>query len=323
MAAPLEFGVFPRGLAGAPGWVARGRRDDPAAIARALAELSGDGPPLLPRGYVNWTGRWLNKTALAQVRRIAEAGGPPPDLVLCYRDKSGDVAAWERFVSRVVSDYGRRLAAVQVTGEANLPGVPGGVDGAFPRADEALVRGVLSAAKVKRATGATAAIGFAAAVQAAPDPAGFWRRVRDLGGPDFAAALDYAGLDVYVDVFGPRVGVERVAEVVGWVLRTFRDQTLPIAGIQPSTPIRICESGWPTGQDRPETTQARVLEATLRAVHDLRAELNVTHWELFALRDANSSKDDMFYRFGVLRDDYSPKPAFGVLRDLIAELRQG
>jgi len=24
----------------------------------------------------------------------------------------------------------------------------------------------------------------------------------------------------------------------------------------------------------------------------------------------------------VLRDDYSPKPAFGVLRDLIAELRQ-
>lgn len=53
MAAPLEFGVFPRGLAGAPGWVARGRRDDPAAIARALAELNGDGPPLLPRGYVN------------------------------------------------------------------------------------------------------------------------------------------------------------------------------------------------------------------------------------------------------------------------------
>ena len=44
--------------------------------------------------------------------------------------------------------------------------------------------------------------------------------------------------------------------------------------------------------------------------------------KLFTLRDANSSKDDMFYRFGVLRDDYSPKPAFGVLRDLIAELRR-
>lgn len=65
-----------------------------------------------------------------------------------------------------------------------------------------------------------------------------------------------------------------------------------------------------------------MLEATLHAVHELRAELNVTHWELFTLRDANSSKEDMFYRFGVLRDDYSPKPAFGVLRDLIAELRR-
>jgi hypothetical protein len=158
-----------------------------------------------------------------------------------------------------------------------LTGVPGGVDGAFPRADEALVRGVLSAAEAKHATGATAAIGF-------------------------AAALDYAGLDVYADVFGPRVGVARVAEVVGWLLRAFREQTLPIAGVPASTPVRICENGWPTGPGRPEDRQALVLEATLRAVHALRAELDVTHWELFTLRDADSSKDDMFYRFGVLRD---------------------
>ena len=74
--------------------------------------------------------------------------------------------------------------------------------------------------------------------------------------------------------------------------------------------MRICESGWPTGPGRPEAVQAQVLEATLRAVHEGRAELNVTHWELFSLRDANSSKDDMFYRFRVLRD-------------LIAELRRG
>src|ERR1700749_2952162 len=123
MAAPLEFGVFPRGLAGAPGWVARGRRDDPAAIARALAELSGDGPPLLSRGFVNWNGRWVAQTALAQVRRIAETGGPH-DLVLCYRDKSGDVAAWERFVSRVVSDYGCRPAARQRPRGGKPTGVP-------------------------------------------------------------------------------------------------------------------------------------------------------------------------------------------------------
>ena len=197
MAAPLEFGVFPRGLAGAPGRVARGG----ATIPRPS--------------------RGRSRSCRATDR-------------------------WERFVTRVVNDYGHRLAAVQVTGEANLSGVAGGVDGAFPRADEALVRGVLSAAEAKRAVSATAAIGFAAAVQAAADPAGFWSRVRDLGGTGFANALDYAGIDVYVDVFGPRVGVERVAEVVGWVLRTFREQTLPIAGIPASTPIRICENGWPS-----------------------------------------------------------------------------
>jgi hypothetical protein len=55
-------------------------------------------------------------------------------------------------------------------------------------------------------------------------------------------------------------------------------------------------------------------------VHTLRARLNVTHWELFALRDADSSEPDMVHRFGILRDDYSRKPAFHVVQRLITEL---
>jgi hypothetical protein len=318
---PLEFGVFPLGIAGAPGGVAAGRPDDHESVAGALGELSGEGRPLMPRMYVNWLGRWWNKVALGQVRRIAEAAGPPHDLVLCYRDSSGNVEAWARFVARVVRDYGRRLAAVQVTGEANLTAIPDAADGAFPRAAQALVRGVLSAAEAKRAVGATAAIGFAAAVEASPDSSGFWSDVKHLGGADFAAALDYAGIDMYLDVFGPRIELDRLPAAVTWVLRAFREQTLPIIGVPAGTPVRICENGWPTGPGRAESTQAQVLETTLRTVHDLRAELNVTHWELFTLRDADSAKDSLFHRFGVLRDDYSPKPAFGVLRDLIAELR--
>ena len=64
-----------------------------------------------------------------------------------------------------------------------------------------------------------------------------------------------------------------------------------------------------------------MLETVLRAVHARRDELNVTHWELFTLRDANSSNDGLFHQFGVLHDDYSPKPAFGRLCELFAELR--
>ena len=64
-----------------------------------------------------------------------------------------------------------------------------------------------------------------------------------------------------------------------------------------------------------------MLEIILRAVHARWAELNVTHWELFTLRDADSTRDSLFHQFGVLRDDYSPKPAFERLRGLFRELR--
>jgi hypothetical protein len=44
-------------------------------------------------------------------------------------------------------------------------------------------------------------------------------------------------------------------------------------------------------------------------------------WELFALGDAAGSRDGPFHRFGVVRDDYTPEPAFERLRRTIAELR--
>jgi len=47
----------------------------------------------------------------------------------------------------------------------------------------------------------------------------------------------------------------------------------------------------------------------LRAVQGRRHELNITHWELFALRDADRGKPDPFHQLGVTRDDYTPKPA--------------
>ena len=34
------------------------------------------------------------------------------------------------------------------------------------------------------------------------------------------------------------------------------------------------------------------------------------HYVLFGLRDAASSKPDLFHQFGIMRDDYTPKPAY-------------
>ena len=314
----LTFGVFPLGLAGSPDGVASGAPDDFDQIASAIQYLQGDGPPLLPRMYVSWTGAASTGPVLAQVQELA---GIPWDLVLCYRDPAGDVASWAGFAADVVRGFGQQLAAIQVTGEANLTGIPDAADGAFPRADEALVRGVLAAATAKRESAATAAIGFA--VSPEPNPAGsvFWPAVARLGGPEFAAAVDYAGLDMYPDVFGPRFTLDQLEGAVDWLLRSFREEVLPIAGLGPGIPIRICENGWPTGPGRSPEQQADVLETIVRAVHARREELNVTHWELFTLRDADSSNDGLFHQFGVLRDDYSPKPAFERLRALFRELR--
>lgn len=80
-----------------------------------------------------------------------------------------------------------------MTGEANLTGIPDAADGAFPRADEALVRGVLAAAAAKRDSGATAAIGFAVSPEVNPAGSTFWPAVARLGGPAFAAAVDMPG----------------------------------------------------------------------------------------------------------------------------------
>jgi hypothetical protein len=149
----------------------------------------------------------------------------------------------------------------------------------------------------------------------------FWPAVAALGGSRFQACVDYVGIDMYPDVFGGRIEQANLGSAVEEVLRTLRHKALPLACIEGSTPIRVCENGWPAGPYRHEHRQAEVLDTVLRAVHARRHELNVTHWELFALRDADSTRADPFHRFGVVRDDYSPKPAFERLRQTFAELR--
>ena len=72
--------------------------------------------------------------------------------------------------------------------------------------------------------------------------------------------------------------------------------------------------------ERPFEQQAKVLEEVIRTIFSLRQELNITHYELFGLRDADSSKDDLFHQFGILKDDYSPKPSFHTFKKLVQEL---
>jgi hypothetical protein len=63
-----------------------------------------------------------------------------------------------------------------------------------------------------------------------------------------------------------------------------------------------------------------VLETVILTIYNLSQELNISHYELFGLRDADSSKDDLFHQYGIMRDDYSPKPAYNIFKKLIQEL---
>jgi exo-beta-1,3-glucanase (GH17 family) len=85
-------------------------------------------------------------------------------------------------------------------------------------------------------------------------------------------------------------------------------------------PIHVAENGWPTGPERSYGQQAEAIESIIRTINDYRGNYNVTHYELFDLRDADSSNPGMFSQFGILHDDYTPKPAFEVYRKLVEEL---
>src|SRR5207245_832638 len=94
----------------------------------------------------------------------------------------------------------------------------------------------------------------------------------------------------------------------------------PIAGIKASVPIHVEENGWPTGPGRSEDMQAQVLQTMVRAVHDFGGTYNVSDYRWFDLRDHNTSSSNFQAHYGLLRDDYSEKPAFEAYRRLVDAL---
>jgi hypothetical protein len=95
---------------------------------------------------------------------------------------------------------------------------------------------------------------------------------------------------------------------------------MPKAGLGDAVEVWVSENGYATNLGRDEASQAASLESTVRAVHAWSGELGITDYRYFNLRDNNSDGTDLFAAVGVLRDDYSRKPAFDVLRGLMAEV---
>jgi hypothetical protein len=111
-----------------------------------------------------------------------------------------------------------------------------------------------------------------------------------------------------------RIPHDRLTSAVAFLLERFRTAATGV-GVPAGTPIHVTETGWPTGAGRDEATQRAVLGTVARAV--ISAGAGVTAYELFGLRDGRSDAA-WSSRFGLMRDDYTPKPAYHAIRDLIA-----
>ena len=202
--------------------------------------------------------------------------------------------------------------------------MPDASDAAFAGAKDALIRGVEVAHKTAGRLGyRQLRIGFNWAYR--NDPASenaFWTYLRDHGGPRFVRSVDWVGLDAYPGTFFPPTEPLPGGYRDGMVnaMSVLRECFMPIAGLGARVPMRVEENGYPTGVGRSEATQVDAMREMVGAVNRFRGTYNVSDYRWFDLRDHLTSDPNFQRHYGLLRDDYTPKPAFAVYRRLVARL---
>lgn len=319
MTAALEFGIYPLSVAGTPAGLAAGPPDDYPRARSALDDLGGR---VLARTYLVDMEPGGQDAVLALGDRYRHAGLLGHVTLGCLRDNGFQVDRWTSLVHAVIRRHGDCLRSVQITNEPNLSFM----DGAKPYTLDALVHGVIAAKDEIRRRGLEIDVGFGSVPQSPAALPRFWDDLAAATNPAFAESVDFVGHNFYVDVFEDPVALTAIPGRVEEFLRNLRLRDLTAAGIPASVPIRVTENGWPTGTNplngahRDPGRQAEVLDAVIRTVHSLRQELNISHYMLFGLRDADSSQPGLFHQFGIMRDDYTPKPAYHAFRRLIREL---
>jgi len=324
----LRMGIGPNGASGASGAAVAPVPDDPARTLAALARLRPRGAPLVLRlNRFFWSdGERGLRRFLALTRRYTSRGYLV-ELQVRYHPsprQEGDIPAWTRWVRRVVRAFGpnRRVVGLQIANEVNLTFSPDSSDGAYRGARQALVQGVIAAKDEARRRGfRQLTVGFNWFFQLAPaTEASFWESIR-AGGPRFRAALDWVGLDTYPGTFFPlSLPPARTGEGILAGLNTLRGCWLRRAGIPRSVPVHVEENGWPTGPGRSEADQAVAMRSMVGAANAARRAYHVTDYRWFSLRDHRTSSPNFQHHYGLLRDDYSPKPAFAVYKRLLARL---
>lgn len=310
------FGVYPGGITGTDSGsgFTNSLPDNAAEINKALDSLQDGNNEFWVRCYMGYHGNGVSKSGTPENPRQYVRKNRKLDLVICYQSLLEDINQFEHFVRTQIRNFGKDLAKIQITEEPNLHGIPA-VDGDIAGVKDALVRGVIAAKEEALLLNLPVLVGFNAVPTFDTDN-DFWRGLAEIATPTFYSSLDYVGLDFFPDVFRP-LQFEDIESAIKTVLSHYRHANLKEAGISSDIPIHITENGWPTSPDRPEDKQMLVLGKVIETIYSERKNFNIAGYELFGLRDSDSRNPDIFYQFGIMKDDYTPKPAFDTFKGLI------
>jgi hypothetical protein len=326
--ARLSLGIYPGGPAGQLGPVpAPAVLEDQGEIFAALERLRPPGGPFTVHLYRAYMTSEREAEEEAEHRRLVDlytSRGYGVEIVIRYR-RDNDPAGFAEFVRGVVRRFGGNglVRGFQVTNEVNLTFSPDSSDGAYAGARDALIQGVIAAKdEARRLSYDHAQIGFNWVYRTDPgNERQFWEYLGSAGGERFVRSLDWVGLDAYPGTFfPPRTEPSTTGDFIVHALSTLRKCSMPMAGIPDSVPIHVEENGYPTGPDRSYEDQRVAAERMLDALEAYARVYGVTTYFWFDLRDADSSSPNFQQQYGVMRDDYTPKPAFDVLRDRFARM---
>ncbi|MEV4764863.1 hypothetical protein AB0J89_19815 [Micromonospora chokoriensis] len=324
----MKFGIYPGGRAG----TICSHPPDAAAIHHLVDDLS-NGRPFVIREYVHFLGDPAPPDVIASLGAEHELahltmpdewyvdGNRELDLVVSYIPRTADLSGWLTFLDTVIDRYGHLTRYLQVTLEPNFP-IPL-IDGSAPGVLDALTLGIPHARTALDRRGLQhVQTGFSVAEP--PEWLGgddqFWSYLSSVPYQDFAAHVDYVGLGLYPDAFSPvapRGNPGDTASLTKHALHHLRSGSLPRAHIPPRTPVHIVENGTPSGSPRTEQAQCDSLSDMLGVILTEQESLNITHYELFSLRDADSNSTEPTATLGIVTDTYRPKPALAVYRDIV------
>ncbi len=324
----LRFGVYPWGGAGTVNPADPPVADDPAKAMAAAKAFKGS-RSLTVHLYGQYTGVNSEEAdALISDAKWWSDNGLRVEMVVRYRPARPDLGPgyvpWVRNVAaRLAALPG--VAALQIGNEPNNTASAAAGDGAYPGVIDAIAHGVPAARSALVAAGrADVSVGFNWAAGSSPcttEP--MWSQLKAAGGGAFLSAVGWVGIDVYPGTWSPPspTAVPTASLVNATItdgLRCLRTRHMVTAGLSKAVAITVAETGYPTDADRSEGTQASVLQWTIAAVLSVRRAYGVTDLRWFSLRDANTASRQLENGYGLLHDDYTPKPAFDAYQQIIA-----